>query len=67
MTDQRIVINRDGQVFYSPNEPPATMRGYVDKYRPVSSRLPWRGVKIGGHAKYGFRTRKEASEWVVKP
>lgn len=66
-TDEtRIAIDRSG-VVYAGTKPPLSRRGYVDKYRPVKAATPWRGIKEGGREQRGFRTRKEAAEWVVQP
>ncbi len=64
--ENRIVVDREG-VVYAGTASPLSMRGYVDKYRPVKAATPWRGIKEGGREQRGFRTRKEAAEWVVKP
>jgi hypothetical protein len=65
-TIERTRIDRDGNVFAGFLEP-LDHRGFVDKYEPVKSTAPWRGIKLGGRVKNGFRTRREAADWVVTP
>lgn len=61
----RPTISRAGEVLQPNAAGVVCRRGWVDRYRPVSSRLAWRGVREGGHEKRGFQTRKQAAEWVV--
>ncbi len=62
--DRRVVVDREG-IVYTGTEKALVRRGYVDKNTPVSGSAPWSAEKLDGSRAFGFRTRRDAVDWVT--